>query len=172
MEAVGGLLLEDLSPTPMASGALASVEARLDERSQEAKATAPVPMGADDMPGLPPFVRRYTFAPWKWIAPRVHLRSILLPEASATRAFLLKSAPRTKMLEHAHAGIEMTCVLSGSFSHEGGRYGPGDFDLGDETIEHQVLVGEDEDCICLVAMQGKLRFNGLIGRIIQPLLQM
>jgi putative transcriptional regulator len=34
----------------------------------------------------------------------------------------------------------MTCVLSGSFSHEGGHYGPGDFDLGDETMDHQVLV--------------------------------
>jgi putative transcriptional regulator len=76
------------------------------------------------------------------------------------------------MLEHTHTGIEMTCVLSGSFSHEGGHYGPGDFDLGDETIDHQVLVDPGEDCICLVAMQGDLRLNGLIGRLVQPFVRM
>ena len=44
------------------------------------------------------------------------------------------------MLEHTHTGTEMTCVLTGSFSHEAGHYGPGDFDLGDESVNHNVGV--------------------------------
>ncbi len=76
------------------------------------------------------------------------------------------------MLEHTHTGIEMTCVLSGRFSHEGGSYGPGDFDLGDETMDHKVMVDPGEECICLVAMQGELRLNSLIGHMMQPFVRM
>jgi putative transcriptional regulator len=172
MEQVGGSVLTSLPPAAMSNGALAKVEARLNE---------PVPPVAVDMtptvpeaevPGLPKFVRRYRFGNWKWIAPSVHLRPIVLPYASDTRVFLLKSGPGTKMLQHSHTGIEMTCVLSGAFSHDGRRYGPGNFDLGDETIDHQPVVEVGPDCVCLVAMQGKLHLNGLIGRIMQPFVRL
>jgi putative transcriptional regulator len=102
----------------------------------------------------------------------VHVRPIVLPEASDTRVFLLRSGPGTKMLQHTHTGVEMTCVLSGAFRHDGGHYGPGDFDLGDETVDHLPIVDADADCVCLVAMQGKLRLNGLIGRLIQPFVRL
>ena len=173
MEHVGGKVLADLSPTAMSRDAFSRIEARLNEPVQAAKPAAmSVPAALDDIAGLPAFVRRYPAGPWKWIAPRVHLRPIRLPHANNTRVFLLKSGPGTKMLEHTHTGIEMTCVLSGRFSHEGGHFGPGDFDLGDETMDHQVLVDPGEDCICLVAMQGDLRLNGLIGRLVQPFVRM
>ena len=29
-----------------------------------------------------------------------------------------------------------------------------------------------EDCICLIAMQGDLKLNGMIGRLLQPLIRM
>jgi putative transcriptional regulator len=76
------------------------------------------------------------------------------------------------MLEHTHTGIEMTCVLSGAFTQDGSRYGPGDFDLGDETIDHQPVVDPGQDCVCLVAMQGDLRLHGLIGRMVQPFVRL
>ena len=66
----------------------------------------------------------------------------------------------------------MTCVLSGTFSQHGSHYGPGDFDYGDETLEHEPMVEAGQDCICLVAMQGDLRLNGLIGRIVQPFIRL
>jgi putative transcriptional regulator len=173
MEHVGGAVLASLSPTAMSSGALARVAARLDERAQSAEAPAmSLPAPLDDVPGLPAFVRRYRAGSWKWIAPRVHLRPVRLPDANTSRVFLLRSGPGTKMLEHTHTGIEMTCVLSGSFTHEGGRFGPGDFDLGDETMDHRVRVEPGMDCICLVAMQGDLRLNGIVGRLVQPFVRM
>ena len=125
-----------------------------------------------DVPGLPRFVRDYPAGSWKWIAPKVHLRPIQLPEGSGTRVFLLKSRPGTKMIEHTHTGFEMTCVLSGSFAHAGGHFGPGDFDLGDGTVDHEIMVDSAEDCICLIAMQGDLKLNGMIGRLLQPLIRM
>jgi putative transcriptional regulator len=173
MEQVGGAVLTNLSPAAMSNDALAKVEAQLDKpvRPATMAETAPTVLEAE-VPGLPKFLRRYQFGNWKWIAPSVHLRPIVLPYVSDTRVFLLKSGPGTKMLEHTHTGIEMTCVLSGAFSQGGSHYGPGDFDLGDDTVDHQPVVDPGQDCICLVAMQGELRLNGLIGRIVQPFVRL
>jgi putative transcriptional regulator len=100
------------------------------------------------------------------------MQPILLPKASKTRAFLLKSAKGTSMLQHTHSGIEMTCVLTGSFSHDGGLFGPGDFDFGDDSVDHQPVVGSDEDCVCLVAMTGDLQLKGILGRLMQPFIRL
>jgi putative transcriptional regulator len=173
MEHVGGAVLAGLSPTPMSSDAFARIETRLREPvAHEPRSERPERKALDDIPGLPAFVRQYSAAPWKWIAPGVRLRPIQLPAESDTRVFLLKSSPGTKMLEHTHTGTEMTCVLTGSFSHEAGHYGPGDFDLGDESVNHNVIVGPGEDCICLVAMHGELRLAGIIGTLIQPFIRL
>jgi putative transcriptional regulator len=172
MEFVGGEVIADLPPTPMSADAFACVEARLSDA-----VTAPAPqrtasMPRADAPAIPDFVRRYPIGKWQWVAPRVHLRRIELPEDSPTRVFLLRSGPGTKMLQHSHTGIELTCVLSGAFAHDGGYFGPGDFDLGDDTVDHQPMVQEGEDCICLVAMQGDLRLNGFLGRVMQPFVRL
>ena len=66
----------------------------------------------------------------------------------------------------------MTCVLAGAFRHTGGQFGPGDFDLGDETIDHRPVVDAGADCLCLVAIQGELRLKGVIGQLVQPFIHL
>jgi putative transcriptional regulator len=171
MEQVGGAVMERLPDSEMSPGAFAAVEARL-SGSIAAAALAPSAAGFRDIAGLPPFVRRYGESRWKWIAPKVHFRPIELPWPSDTRVFLLRSKPGTKMVEHTHTGFEMTCVLSGSFAHDGGQFGPGDFDFGDGSDDHDVVVDSADDCICLVAMQGGLKLHGIIGRLLQPLVRL
>ncbi|MDO9297880.1 ChrR family anti-sigma-E factor [Bradyrhizobium sp.] len=171
MEHVGGAVLAGLPPTAMSSGAFASVAARLDRLVAPALPPRRA-AGLADIPGLPPFVREYAAGPWRWIAPKVHLRPIQLPEASSTRVFLLKSRPGTRMIEHTHTGFEMSCVLTGSFVHAGGHFGPGDFDLGDGDDDHEIMIDSQDDCICLIAMEGDLKLNGMIGRLLQPLIRM
>jgi putative transcriptional regulator len=173
MEHVGGAVLAGLPPSAMPAGAFAAVEARLNGLVPVSTATPSSELlGFADVPGLPSFLRDYAAGPWKWIAPKVLLRPIQLPAASATRVFLLKSRPGTKMIEHTHTGFEMSCVLSGSFAHAGGHFGPGDFDLGEEADDHEIMIDSAEDCICLVAMQGDLKLKGVIGRLLQPLVRM
>lgn len=172
MEYVGGAVLAGLPPTAMSSGAFASVEARLDRLVAATTSPPRRAAGLADVPGLPPFVREYAAGPWRWIAPKVHLRPLQLPEASSTRVFLLKSRPGTKMIEHTHTGFEMSCVLTGSFVHAGGHFGPGDFDLGDGDDDHEIMIDSQDDCICLIAMQGDLKLNGVIGGLLQPLIRM
>jgi putative transcriptional regulator len=173
MENVGGAVLAGQPPTAMSAGAFAAVEAKL---GNIALSTAAKPARGDaelaDVPGLPRFVRNYPAGSWKWIAPKVRLRPIHLPEGSETRVFLLRSRPGTKMIEHTHTGFEMTCVLSGGFVHAGGHFGPGDFDLGDGAVDHEIMIDSAEDCICLIAMQGDLKLNGVIGHLLQPFIRM
>jgi putative transcriptional regulator len=172
MEQVGGAVLDRLQPAAMSSRALAEVEARLNEPARPAAKQVAPSLSETEVPALPQFVRRYRFENWKWIAPSVHLRPIVLPYASNTRVFLLRSGPGTKMLQHTHTGIEMTCILSGAFRQDGAHYGLGDFDLGDETVDHRPVVEPGQDCVCLVAMQGELQLKGLIGRIVQPFVRL
>lgn len=168
LKELAGSALEDIEPVAMEAGAFDRIAARL-ERT-EPPSREPVRPAAE--PGLPASLRGYALSGWKWVAPGVSMRPILLPETSETRAFLLKSAKGTNMLQHTHSGIEMTCVLAGSFSHGGGLYAAGDFDLGDEDVDHKPVVGSDEECICLVAMSGKLRLEGLLGKLIQPFIRL
>ena len=62
-------------------------------------------------------------------------------------------------------------MLQGAFSHQLGRYGAGDFDEADDTIEHRPVVEDGAECICLVALQGQIRLKSWIGRLIQPFIR-
>ena len=169
-EGVGGEMLDEEEPAALAEGALARALGALD--APPPVTPPPAPNVRDLPPGVPGFVAGYGIGRWRWVAPRIHMRNVALPEPSPTRVFLLRSAPGTKLLQHVHTGIEMTCVLTGAFAHDGGRFGPGDFDLGDPTIEHEPHVEAGPDCICLVAMQGELKMAGWLGRLMQPLVRL
>ena len=168
VESIGGSALEAVEPANMKAGAFEAVLARLDRASLQP--TQPADTSAAD--DLPKILRHYRIGRRRRVAPGVSMRPIELPGPSRSRAFLLQSAPGTHMLEHTHTGTELTCVLRGSFSHEGGWFGPGDFDYGDETLDHQPIVGGEEPCLCLVAMTGDLRMNGFFGRLISPFIRL
>jgi putative transcriptional regulator len=168
VEGIGGSTLEAIEPVPMKAGAFEAVVAKLDRSPPQP--SAPADSSADD--NLPEILRHYRIGRRRRVAPGVSMRPIELPGPSRSRAFLLQSNPGTHMLEHTHTGTELTCVLRGSFNHEGGRFGPGDFDFGDETLDHQPIVGDGEPCLCLVAMTGDLRMNGFFGRLISPFVRL
>lgn len=72
--------------------------------------------------------------------------------------------------EHTHGGRELTLVLRGSFSDANGRFGPGDFEETDETVDHQPVADPGEDCICLAVTDAPLKFKSRLVRMIQPIL--
>ena len=167
MEELGGAAIDALPPAEMAGDAFARLQARLDEAAPAVSA-APRKATVSDMPQLPPFVRELPAGKWKWLAPGLQLRRLALSAPGDTRVFLLRAKAGLRLLPHDHTGIEMTCVLTGSFSHDGARYGPGDFDFGDREGSHEIVIRAESECICLVAMQGELRLKGLLGRTLQP----
>jgi putative transcriptional regulator len=171
VEAIGGTAVESAEPVAMSKGSFETVMAKVERAPPKMQAPQPAHHAVED-DELPELLKHYRIGRRRRIAPGVSLRPIDLPGNGKSRAFLLKSGPGTRMLEHTHSGIELTCVLKGSFSHVSGRFGPGDFDFGDESLDHQPLVGEGEPCLCLVAMTGDLRMKGFFGRLISPFVRL
>jgi putative transcriptional regulator len=172
IEQLAGAALENSEPVSISDGAFDLVMARIHENpSPEAPPAIPA-SAASQHQDLPELLRRCRLGKRRRIAPGVSLQPIELPRTGKARAFLLQSAPGTRMLEHSHTGTELTCVLKGSFSHEGGRFVPGDFDYGDDDIDHRPIVGDEGPCLCVVAMTGDLRMNGFFGRLISPFVRL
>jgi len=167
MQGVGGALLAEAVGTPFQPDALTRAFARIEAMEREF-VRRPAEIERDDDRHLPQAVRDFARGDWQWIGPGIHRRMLALPDDSAARVFLLKARPGTKMPDHTHTGVEFTLVLSGAFAHDLGRFGPGDFEEADESVEHQPIVEAGEVCICLVAMDGTLKLNGMIGRLLQP----
>ncbi len=170
MEHAGGALLGALTGEAMTDGALERITARLDEAAPVQTAPPPPSKHLRELGGLPAFVRRLHTEPWRWVAPGLKIQRLKPAAESPTRVFLLKAKPGIRLLPHGHQEAEMTCVLTGSFSHDGQRYGPGDFDCGDHASDHEITIGNEGPCISLVAMRGRLTLHGFVGRLIQPLI--
>jgi putative transcriptional regulator len=188
LELTGGVLLDDVAPAEIAAGGLDRVLARLDapdavtesapvRRQPVDTAERPADGGAAaDIRGLLPAHARllagYELGPWRWVGPGVWWRQVDAPTLPGGRVFLLKAAAGTTLPDHTHTGTELTCVLTGAFRHEHGRFGPGDVDEADDEVDHSPVVEPGVECVCLVAMQGRLRLNGLIGRVLQPFVRL
>jgi putative transcriptional regulator len=165
-EHIRGAILQQSEPAPMAPDALQQAlqaVAAIGERQVSHHFSA----GAAASP-----LSYYQLGAWRRIGPRVCWRDVERASDGTTRTFMLKAAPGTKIPSHEHIGLEWTCVLQGAFRHQLGRFGPGDFDEADETVDHDPIVEEGEDCICLVALQGSIRFKGWFGRLIQTFVRL
>lgn len=178
LESLGGALIEDLPPSTLTPGSLEAVMARLDEpvaaasRRPRAAARAMARSGAPS--GVPSPLRDYLGADvaelaWRKIGPGVS--QVDVPVASASgpvreRMRLLRIGAGSAIPRHTHRGTEMVLVLSGGFRDGDRRFLRGDFSLSDEHVDHQPVVDEDSDCVCLSVTDGPLRFTGPLGRIL------
>jgi putative transcriptional regulator len=165
LEQVGGTLIEQAAPAALRPEALDAALARIGTAAPSVSAALAV---AD----YPAVLAPYGVGPWRWIGPGLYWRGTDVPSGDGTRVFMLKSAPGSSLLHHGHSGVEWTCVLEGAFRHELGRYGPGDFDDADDSVDHTPFVEPGPTCVCLVALQGKLELRGWIGKLLQPFVRL
>jgi putative transcriptional regulator len=168
-DAVGGALIEEIEEIAMGEAALAAALARLDglpqvtERAPRAKAgNLPAPL-ADYVGGDLSAVR------WKRVAGGV--KQAILPTARDASARLLYIPAGMAVPDHGHKGMELTLVLQGAFSDQNDRFGPGDLEIADESMEHTPVALEGEACICLAVTDAPLRFRGILPRLAQPWFQ-
>lgn len=179
MAEVGGNLLAMADPVEVGPSSRDSCLSKLDSTPIEAVGSTCVLEGpAVEVKAAPrrvldpmAFVELYGSGNWKWLGPGVYRQDLDVPSDDGTRAFILKAAPGTRLPDHSHEGTEWTCVLKGAFRHDHGRFGIGDFDEADSSVDHNPYVEEGEECICLVALNGDVRMKSWIGRLIQPLVR-
>jgi len=165
LDALGGAMLEDLSPTKMEADALDRVMARLDE--PEPPRAPPPP--AD--PVLPAPLRAYVgrgfdAIAWKKLGRGVEEYRLPIPDADSYTTRLLRVADDREMPTHGHDGDELTLVLAGGFRDGEDSYVRGDVAGADPTVSHSPVADKDGECICLVVTEGKLRFSGLFGPLL------
>jgi putative transcriptional regulator len=168
LEEAAGALLDATEPAELSSGALQRAMAALGPLD----IIAPTASGAQIASDLPEPLSRYAIGPWRWIGRGVQWRPVDVASDDGVRVFMLKAKPGTKLPRHRHTGTEWTCVFQGAFSHDLGRYGSGDFDEADESVEHNPVVDAEQGCVCLVALQGQIELQSFIGRLIQPFVRL
>jgi len=169
-EALGGAVLEDTEPTPLAASALADVLALIDAGEPRTSTTAQPHKPAEiDGVRLPDAFRGCDIGRWRWIGPGMHMSRVRVPQDPDANIIMLKVGPGRALPDHGHVGTEFTYILSGSYTDRLGQFRPGDIAEVDEDVEHQPIVDPDQECICIAAMEGRMRFNGFIGRMLQPI---
>ncbi len=165
VEAVGGVLLQDLPPSEMAADALDRALTKLEVGTAAPAARPPQPSDWIRIPGeVVDAARRGR----RWAAPGVWVANVTGDARRGPRSYLLRVAAGMAVPRHTHDGGEFTCVLKGAFEDRGVVYGPGDFVACDEGVEHRPRVTSDGECVCLIAADSPLVPRDLIGRIFQP----
>ena len=154
---VGGALLTSLSPAPLRPDAMTRTLARLDKVPSATNAAAPSLVWL-------------ATGRWWWAGSGVRLMPLVRRDETDTRLDLVRVAAGVALPEHTHTGPETVCILQGSFNDETGHYALHDIAESDGTLLHQPVAAPGPDCICLIATTGRLRANGWLARLIQPLI--
>ncbi len=152
-EAVGGALLDTIAPVEVSLDP-ALLDGLLDA-DREPRTPPPVLN-----PDLPAPLNRVPLGRWWPIG--FGLRWRPLKVGGAAWAGLILAQPGRTLPRHGHAGLELTCLLSGAFADGGQAFAPGD--LAEPQADHDdppVVIGADP-CLCVIASEG-MRLRGVLG---------
>lgn len=163
LEAVGGAVLCDMDGADIADDSLAKTLAKIG-------AMGPVMAHESACGVLPAPLQRVVGGDidkvhWKSIG-RGAKQCVLHSDDDASARLIYIPAGQA-MPKHSHRGTEMTLVLQGAFRDEDGHYARGDMEIADEQVDHSPVAEPGEACICLVATDAPLKFDGIIPRIAQ-----
>lgn len=184
LQAVGGVLLDDIAPVEMLPDALGRALARIDGAPDgPARPSAPAallaagaaPARRPDLPAgarWPRALDGCAVSPWRWLAPGIRWSRVTVPHDRRANVFLLRIGAGKRLPQHTHSELELTQVLHGSFGDGRSQYGPGDFDGADDAILHQPVADPAGECICLSSVEGRVVFQGVFARTIGALVGM
>ena len=171
LEAAGGAMLEDVQPAAMHADAVGKMMAALDATQVESTGPATV-RGPPPLPAggtWPTALGGCQIAPWRWVGPGIRYSRVRLGGDDPVIVFLLRVAEGKYLPQHAHSGRELTQVLCGSFHDGRVQLHAGDFDAASRGVQHLPVVQSGGECVCLAAVQGRLQFDSLYGRVLGQL---
>ncbi|HMW73459.1 MAG TPA: ChrR family anti-sigma-E factor, partial [Cellvibrionaceae bacterium] len=169
--------LEQLGSALLTAGPKVSVDdaclEKLLRRIDETPATAAaVETKTSQTPGLPPVVQRLIKPGARWQKISKHLKQQRLKTGQNKYEVALQSIKSGgQVSRHDHRGLEYTVVLQGSFSDAEGIYCTGDFVLRQPGQAHKPTASQNEDCLCLTAVEQPVRLTHWLGRMLNPFLR-
>ena len=191
LQAMGGVLLEDIAPVAMQPDALTRALAAIDgvdvgmpaasaagaaqAPTRGAGRSRPASSGRPELPAgtrWPRALEGCTVSPWRWLGPGMRWSRVTVPHDRSANVFLLRIGAGKRLPQHTHSELELTQVLHGAFGDDRSRYAQGDFDGADGEVVHEPVVAAGEECICLTTVQGRVLFKGAIARTVGALVGM
>ncbi len=175
-ETVGGVLLSQVSPAECSDTLLVRTLQALDRRPA---ATAPrhtVRAGGAALAELklPQPLQGYLDAlrgaRWRRLGPGIDQICLISRTAGGGTVRMLRAKPGVKLPRHGHAGSELSLILAGAYDDEFGRFERGDVSDLDQEVKHEPRSDEREGCVCLIATDRPVRFEGLLARLFQPII--
>jgi len=165
-EAVGGAVIDDLEEADISEDSLDQTMAKIagmppSERQPFVHGVFPAPL-REAVGGDADAVQ------WRSLA--MGAKQAVAHQDGETSARLLFIPAGQAMPKHSHRGMEMTLVLQGAFRDDDGVFARGDVEVADQDVDHTPVAEPGADCICLVATDARLKFDGLLPRIAQPFL--
>ncbi|UTW54357.1 ChrR family anti-sigma-E factor [Kordiimonas sp. SCSIO 12610] len=168
-EDIGGSMMDEFEPSDINQDALDNVFARIDALP----ADTPVDVTDKFDSNLPLPLANYldgdlSDLKWRIMGPGMS-QVRLWTGPNDERLWLLKARGGTEIPKHDHSGNEMTLILQGGYRVGDKHFTVGDLELADnEMVEHQPIIDEGEDCICLVVTEAPIKLHSFIGRMMQP----
>ncbi len=167
-EAVGGAVLEAGDAVEISDAGLIATLARLG--TPEPRSPMPVRRALI----LPVPLHDYVggdLAAVKWRPIGMGVRQSILATTGGCSARLLYIPAGQSVPDHGHRGLELTLVLQGAFCDATDRFGRGDMEIATEALQHAPVAEAGQDCICLAATDARLRFTGVVPRLMQGFLR-
>jgi putative transcriptional regulator len=152
LQAIGGMLLHEVPPVAMSDGALEALLARVEQPA----AALPPMLNAD----LPPPLDRAPLGRWWPIGVGTRWRPLQV--GGSAWAGLVHAQPGRALPRHGHDGLELTCVLSGSFIDGNGLFAAGDLEEPEGDHDQPPVATGSEPCLCVIASEG-MRLRGWLG---------
>ena len=181
LEKTGNLLLASVQPAEPPSGLLEECLSSIaqDQASGASTRKAWSEAGMQQLVGdtiLPSPLEGLKPSRLRWLAPGIRHSTLWRDDRSALHFIRVKAG--VMLPAHRHRGLELTCVLSGAYQDDGRLYSVGDVSEEDDSGEdhsrpgqhHLVVAKPPEDCVCIMATTGRLRFNGWMARLLQPMM--
>ena len=167
-EAIGGAILDEMPPAPLAADLFGRTMERL-EVAQPLQARDRTTIKHPELGlELPRAMQDCEVGPWKWLGPGFQWSKVKIAGSPDAKVMLLKGRAGLHLPAHGHTGLEFMQILSGSLLDERGRYFPGDLDEAGDDVDHRPVVGHESDCVCLAALEGDTRLHGFLGRLLRP----
>ena len=106
---------------------------------------------------------------WRFLGPKLR-KCLLWTSEDGTKLWMLKAEAGADIPLHSHNGSELTLVLKGSFSDQAHRFERGHVQEADDGTEHEILIGDSEECVCLALTQAPLNFANPVIRVFQQVI--